>query len=61
MTYTFSEVKEMYKDSQIPTFTEYLIEVLRDGNVVVLDTETISWLELFVKEYEGGLENEHLR
>lgn len=56
MTYTFSEVKEMYRDSQIPSFTEYLIEVLRDGNVVVLDTETISWLELFVKEYEGGLE-----
>lgn len=52
MTLTFEEVKEQYKASSIPTFTEYLIEVLRDGNVVVLDQNTISWLELFVKEYE---------
>lgn len=52
MTLSFEEVKEQYKDSSIPTFTEYLIEVLRDGNVVVLDQNTISWLELFVKEYE---------
>ena len=52
MTLTFEEVKEQYRDSSIPTFTEYLIEVLRDGNVVVLDQNTISWLELFVKEYE---------
>ena len=52
MTLTFEEVKEMYKTSSIPTFTEYLIEVLRDKNVVVLDTQSISWLELFVKEYE---------
>ena len=52
MTLTFEEVKEQYKNSSIPTFTEYLIEVLRDKNVVVLDTQSISWLELFVKEYE---------
>ena len=52
MTLTFEEVKEMYKTSSIPTFTEYLIEVLRDKNVVILDTQSISWLELFVKEYE---------
>lgn len=52
MTLTFEEVKEQYHTSSIPTFTEYLIEVLRDGNVVVLDQNTISWLELFVKEYE---------
>ena len=52
MTLSFEEVKEQYRDSSIPTFTEYLIEVLRDGNVVVLDQNTISWLELFVKEYE---------
>ena len=52
MTLTFEEVKEMYKTSSISTFTEYLIEVLRDKNVVVLDTQSISWLELFVKEYE---------
>ena len=52
MTLSFEEVKEMYKASSIPTFTEYLIEVLRDKNVVVLDTQSISWLELFVKEYE---------
>lgn len=54
MTLTFEEVKEQYKTSSIPTFTEYLIEVLRDGNVVVLDNSTISWLEQFVKEYEQG-------
>lgn len=53
-TMTFEEVKEQYKTSSIPTFTEYLIEVLRDGNVVVLDNSTISWLEQFVKEYEQG-------
>lgn len=52
MTLSFEEVKEMYKTSSIPTFTEFLIEVLRDKNVVVLDTQSISWLELFVKEYE---------
>ena len=49
MTLSFEEVKEMYKASSIPTFTEYLIEVLRDKNVVVLDTQSISWLELFCK------------
>lgn len=47
MTLSFEEVKEMYKASSIPTFTEYLIEVLRDN--VVLDTQSISWLELFCK------------
>lgn len=52
MTLSFEEVKEQYKTSSIPTFTEYLIEVLRDKNIVVLDTQSISWLELFVKEYE---------
>ena len=51
MTLSFEEVKEMYKASSIPTFTEYLIEVLRDN--VVLDTQSISWLELFVKDEEA--------
>lgn len=52
MTLSFEEVKEMYKASSIPTFTEYLIEVLKDKNVVV-DTQSILWLELFVKDEEA--------
>ena len=56
MTMTFEEVKEQFKTSSIPTFTEYLIEVLRDKNIVVLDTQSISWLELFVKDEEADTE-----
>lgn len=55
MTLSFEEVKEQYKTSSIPTFTEYMIEVLRDGNVVVMDATTITWLDQFVNDKEEAV------